>query len=617
MGRREENARIFQDTTEFIKGSDELMKATASSINSQKLIFAGDSIPEPGLKRNKKAKVVVSGKRSFEAASGYKGKKVCVLNFASATNPGGGVLHGSSAQEESLCRCSTLYFCLSAEDMEEEFYKPHCKMGDPLYNDDLIYTPDVYVIKSDTSHPERLQQHDWYKVNVITCAAPNLREHPGNSMNPNAGDKPANISEDDLEDLLESRIRRIFAMAASERNDVLILGAFGCGAFRNPPKLVAKVFHKVMDDYREYFETIEYAVFHTEKETENYKAFNYEFRQETKSVSQKGFDLFNNNQVGSLNGMSNDIIDDALDAYMNHPSPATSMAIQEALRVRMHCRAQFVVPTPTQPDGSTGFGMIRDDKSHTDFFVAYTGIDKMDPMAGPHSVSMGMKRYMESVLVTPSDGIYLNPRSMGERTRSFRMTGYQLFRGDLLKVLRAYYNPAYRMESVKGDITDIEVDAIVNAANNSLLGGGGVDGAIHDAAGKGLLEECKKLNGCETGEAKITGAYRLHAKNIIHTVGPVYSGSENDKKLLASCYRNCLELAKANNLYSIAFPGISTGVYGYPLEEASRIAYDTVLEWLKQNRLVPLHVIFVSYNDKAKDIYDSLTDDYKDFIIKT
>ena len=173
--------------------------------------------------------------------------------------------------------------------------------------------------------------------------------------------------EDDLEDLLESRIRRIFAIAASERNDVFILGAFGCGAFRNPPKLVAKVFHKVTDDYRDYFETIEYAVFHTEKETENYKAFEYEFRQERKSVAQKGFDLFNNNLVGSLNGMSNDIIEDALDAYMNHPSPATSMAIQEALRVRMHCRAQFVVPTPTQPDGSMGYGMIRDDQSHTDF----------------------------------------------------------------------------------------------------------------------------------------------------------------------------------------------------------------------------------------------------------
>ncbi len=339
-------------------------------------------------------------------------------------------------------------------------------------------------------------------------------------------------------------------------------------------------------------------------------------RGDKKSSKQKLFDMINNNILGERNDMSNDIVDAALEEYMNKPGIAASMAVQETIRVRMHCRAQFVVPTPTQPDGSTGLGMIRDDKSHTDFFVAYTGIDKMDPMAGPHSMSMGMKRYMESVLASSSDGIYLNPRTKGNGF-SFRMTGYQLFLGDLLKVLRSYYNPAYRMESVKGDITNLEVDAIVNAANNSLLGGGGVDGAIHRAAGKELLEECRKLGGCETGEAKITEAYKLHAKKIIHTVGPIYSGTEKDKELLANCYRNSLELAKENHLHTIAFPGISTGVYGYPVEEAARIAYDTVLEWLTQNKLIPLHVIFVSFNDEAKDIYDSLTDDYKDFIIKT
>ena len=154
MGRREENVRVFQDTTAFINESDELMKATAVSINSQRVILAGEEIPEPEHKRKKKAKIVVSGKRTLEAASAYKGKKVCILNFASATNPGGGVLLGSSAQEESICRCSTLYFNLATEEMYTAFYEPHCKKGDPLYNYDLIYSPDVYIIKSDTSSPE-------------------------------------------------------------------------------------------------------------------------------------------------------------------------------------------------------------------------------------------------------------------------------------------------------------------------------------------------------------------------------------------------------------------------------------------------------------------------------
>jgi uncharacterized protein (TIGR02452 family) len=280
MGRREDNIRVFNDTVDFINESEKLRTAIAQTVNSQKLILAGDKLSESVSKREKQAQIIVSGKRTLEAASAYKNQKVCILNFASATNPGGGVTHGSSAQEESLCRCSTLYFSLITEELMKRFYKPHRRARNPLYNDDLIYSPDVYVIKSDTSIPERLPENDWYKVNAITCAAPNLRERPSNSMNPNAGDTPARISADDLEELLMKRIRRIFAVAAGEDNDALILGAFGCGAFRNPPKVVAKAFHKVTDEYRNCFDTIEYAVFHIVRETENFTAFKDEFRKE-------------------------------------------------------------------------------------------------------------------------------------------------------------------------------------------------------------------------------------------------------------------------------------------------------------------------------------------------
>ncbi|MBR0172568.1 MAG: O-acetyl-ADP-ribose deacetylase [Lachnospiraceae bacterium] len=157
-----------------------------------------------------------------------------------------------------------------------------------------------------------------------------------------------------------------------------------------------------------------------------------------------------------------------------------------------------------------------------------------------------------------------------------------------------------------GDITALDVDAIVNAANRTLLGGGGVDGAIHRAAGPELLEECRTLNGCNTGEAKITKGYRLKARHVIHTVGPVYSGSGNDEKMLTNCYRHSLDLAKENNLHSIAFPAISTGVYGYPKEAAAKIAIGTVRQWLKDHADYDMKVIMSCFDQGTYDLYQAL-----------
>ncbi len=137
-----------------------------------------------------------------------------------------------------------------------------------------------------------------------------------------------------------------------------------------------------------------------------------------------------------------------------------------------------------------------------------------------------------------------------------------------------------KLNVVRGDITKLDVDAIVNAANTTLLGGGGVDGAIHRAAGPELLAECRTIGGCPTGEARITKGYRLPARHVVHTVGPVYRGSAKDPELLAACYRNSLQLAAAHQCRSIAFPAVSCGVYGYPIEKACRIAVDTTCDFL-------------------------------------
>ena len=221
------------------------------------------------------AKIVVSPERTLEAAApyAYAGKKVCILNFASATNPGGGVTKGSSAQEEAICRCSTLFPNLNERESWNIFYEPHRRQHDPLHNDDCIYTPGVMVFKSDTDYPQLLPEEKWYSVNVVTCAAPNLREKPSNSMNSGDGDAAVHISREDLQALHEKRMRKVLEIAWRKGNEVVILGAFGCGAFRNPPMVVAQAMKTVVQEYRKNFETIEFAIYCSPRDDANYRVF--------------------------------------------------------------------------------------------------------------------------------------------------------------------------------------------------------------------------------------------------------------------------------------------------------------------------------------------------------
>ncbi len=163
-----------------------------------------------------------------------------------------------------------------------------------------------------------------------------------------------------------------------------------------------------------------------------------------------------------------------------------------------------------------------------------------------------------------------------------------------------------RLELIKGDITLLDVDAIVNAANKSLLGGGGVDGAIHNAAGPELLTECQNLNGCETGKSKITRGYNLKARYIIHTVGPVwYGGYKDEPETLASCYQSLLEIAKEKKIKTIAIPGISTGVYGFPKDLAALIAVNETKRFLNKNSY-PEKVVYVAFDDDSYETYRKL-----------
>ncbi len=165
-----------------------------------------------------------------------------------------------------------------------------------------------------------------------------------------------------------------------------------------------------------------------------------------------------------------------------------------------------------------------------------------------------------------------------------------------------------QIKILKGDITKLEVDAIVNAANHTLLGGGGVDGAIHRAAGRELLEECRQLHGCNTGEAKLTKGYRLPAKYVIHTVGPVWQGGNHgEPELLKNCYKNSLKIAIDQDMKSIAFPAISTGVYGYPKDQAAAIAVNTILDYASGKVPEDFEVWLVAFDPETQKLYHQAT----------
>ena len=271
---REENVAVFKDTEKLCKTNKKLSESIKKAVAGQKLILEGDELQKTDKNiYDKPAEVVVSKKRSYEAASGYQDCHVAVHNFASASNPGGGVVRGAGAQEECLCRCSGLYFCLNTPDMWDGFYQPHRNAHDPIHNDDIIYTPGVTVFKTDNASPKLMPESEWYDVDVITCAAPNLRSKPSNDYNTGDGNSQVVLKNEELKQIHEKRLRRILDVALAEGCDTIILGAFGCGAFQNDPEVVARASHNVIDEYLHAFRTIEFAVYCPPHDDRNYRIF--------------------------------------------------------------------------------------------------------------------------------------------------------------------------------------------------------------------------------------------------------------------------------------------------------------------------------------------------------
>ena len=273
---RDELTAIFFDTEKWYKSEPTLKAAIQKSIEGSK-VYVEDDYPAFDKNKFEQTAVSVNGDRSFQAARRHfeldPSARIGVLNFASAVNPGGGVLKGSRAQEECLCRCSTLYAVISNEKFVAPFYSYHRKRHDIRYTDRCIYSPDIVVIKSDINRPERLPSEQWLKVDVLTCAAPKLRERPNNKFDP-GDEKPIKVSDAELFDIHVKRGEHILTIAAHHGIDILLLGAFGCGAFRNNPLVVADAYKKILSDFNGAFKEIVFAVYcPTNQNDNNYLAF--------------------------------------------------------------------------------------------------------------------------------------------------------------------------------------------------------------------------------------------------------------------------------------------------------------------------------------------------------
>ncbi len=271
MADRRERIRIFEETRDLCRNNPSLRAAISASISGQKIVWEEDLFEVGGKYYDAPANLVITPERTLGATRKYlgSGKRICVLNFASFVTPGGGVVNGMGSQEESICRISTLYAAISDKKTAGAFYERHWEMirsrqMSRKNRDDCIFSPGIVVIREDTFDCAMLLEDEWYKVDVITCAAPDLRYDDENTYEP---------EDEELREVFEKRWRRILSVAVLNQADVLILGAFGCGAFYNPPEVVAQAFSNVYDEFSHCFEVVEFAVFAMCEDTENYQAF--------------------------------------------------------------------------------------------------------------------------------------------------------------------------------------------------------------------------------------------------------------------------------------------------------------------------------------------------------
>ena len=560
-------------------------------------------------------------KNHFHELREEESKPILVLNLANPFHPGGGVKNGAKAQEEVLCRKSSLLLSLESRN-SEAYYKYNRSLDTYMGSDAVIINPYVEIIKDENGN----LLDDTVVVSVLTCAAPMIK-HGLEGM-----------SQTEYEVMVYNRIEGMLKVAAFLGYKDLILGAFGCGAFGNDARIVSDIFYKVLKEFdydgmkeSDMFSSIIFAVMDHSENQYNYKEFCRNFtnfyRDEDKAekdhiiekknereIQPKLFFWKDNEENGYLSNWYRRkfIIDDfeylhveqymmAQKAKLFHDSTRYTAILRASTPWECKDLGRQVTPFDKKAWDAVKYDVVL--KGNRAKFEQNPDLKQM-------LLNTGNAILAEA---SPKDtvwGIGLDA-SQAATTDVSEWPGQGLL-GKALMELRMEFAENYvtktEMRMIQGDITKItNVDAIVNAANKSLLGGGGVDGAIHRAAGPGLLKECRTLNGCNTGEAKLTKGYRLPCSYIIHTVGPVWHGGRHqESEHLQDCYRNSLQVAVDHNLRRIAFPSISTGVYGYPVDEAAKTAVNTVNDYIKNHPGALDLVEWVLFDNKTFEVYSRM-----------
>ena len=271
---RSDMVEVFMDT-KFHYENDEILIEAIKHTKKNSKVYDENELAAYKERNNKLGVIKITKSKSFEAAGKlhkqYPNKRIGVLNFANAFHPGGGVESGSRAQEEALCRCSTLYPCLQDSYIWNNYYSKNRARYTPLANDRVVVTPDIVVFKSDDDYPTIVEEKDFFKVDVLTCAAPNLRNRDSSVLS--IAVKGEQIGDEELYKIHYSRAEHILCAALANDIDILVLGAFGCGAFQNNPRVVAKAYNDIIKKYRDQFDVIEFAIYCRDFETENYDSF--------------------------------------------------------------------------------------------------------------------------------------------------------------------------------------------------------------------------------------------------------------------------------------------------------------------------------------------------------